>query len=121
AAEATGAADYWYVRADSPIHSIKDLNGKTIAYSTTGASTHTLVLAFLRESGAAGKPVATGGPAATFTQVMSGQVDVGWSAPPFVLDALSGYKILFFARDPDVLIRRGQTVGARLTPAGALA
>jgi hypothetical protein len=29
AAEATGAADFWYVRADSPIHSIEDLDGKT--------------------------------------------------------------------------------------------
>src|SRR5215218_4300180 len=34
AAEATGAADYWYVRADSPVRSIRDLDGRTIAYST---------------------------------------------------------------------------------------
>src|SRR6185312_8593318 len=33
AAEATGAADFWYVKADSPIKSIKDFNGHTIAYS----------------------------------------------------------------------------------------
>src|ERR1700694_902528 len=49
AAEATGAADFWYVRAASTIKTIKDLDGKTIAYSTNGASTHTLVLAFLKE------------------------------------------------------------------------
>jgi NitT/TauT family transport system substrate-binding protein len=120
AAEATGAADFWYVRADSPIHSIKDLDGRTIAYSTTGASTHTLVLAFLRAGGTAGKPVATGGPAATFTQVMSGQVDVGWSAPPFGLDALQDNKIRVVARASDVPIGRDQTVRALVTTAQEL-
>src|SRR6476661_9732672 len=34
-AETTGAHDlFWYVRADSPIKSLKDTEGKTIAYST---------------------------------------------------------------------------------------
>jgi NitT/TauT family transport system substrate-binding protein len=40
AAEATGAADFWYVRAESPIKSFKDTTGKTVAYSTAGASTN---------------------------------------------------------------------------------
>ena len=36
----TGADDlFWYVPASSPIHSLKDAAGKTIAYSTTGSST----------------------------------------------------------------------------------
>ena len=35
--EMTGAPDlYWYVPVDSPIHSIQDLNGKTIAFSAVG-------------------------------------------------------------------------------------
>src|SRR4051812_27182197 len=43
-AGATGASDlYWYVPADSPLTSFKELNGKTVAYSTTGASTHITV------------------------------------------------------------------------------
>jgi NitT/TauT family transport system substrate-binding protein len=120
AAEATGAADYWYVRADSPIRGIKDLDGRTIAFSTTGASTHTLVLAFLKQGGAAGKPVATGGPAPTFTQVMSGQVDVGWSAPPFGLDALHDRKIRIIARASDVPIGRDQTIRSLVTTAPVL-
>src|SRR5919205_1312407 len=34
-AETTGAADlFWYVRADSPIKTLKDTDGKTLAYST---------------------------------------------------------------------------------------
>src|ERR1700704_5258413 len=37
----TGADDlFWYVPAASPIKSIKDAAGKTIAYSTTGSSTN---------------------------------------------------------------------------------
>ncbi len=33
-AETTGAADlYWYVKADSPIKTLKDTDGKTLAYS----------------------------------------------------------------------------------------
>ena len=120
AAEATGAADFWYVRADSAVKSIKDLDGKTIAYSTNGASTHTLVLAFLKEGGAAGKPIATGGPAQTFTQVMSGQVDVGWSAPPFGLDAARDNRIRIIARAKDVAVGRNQTIRALVTTASVL-
>jgi NitT/TauT family transport system substrate-binding protein len=120
AAEATGMADFWYVKADSPIKTIKDLDGKTIAFSTVGASTHTLVLAFLKEGGAAGKPVATGGPSQTFTQVMSGQVDVGWSAPPFGLEAIKDNRIRIVARASDVAVGRNQTIRALVTTATIL-
>ncbi len=38
-AETTGANDlYWYVKADSPIKSLKDTEGKVLAYSTNGSS-----------------------------------------------------------------------------------
>ena len=49
-AEATGAADYWYVKASSPIKTLKDLNGHTIAYSTAGSSTESVVRAFIKEN-----------------------------------------------------------------------
>ena len=87
-AETTGASDlYWYVPANSPIKSLKDTDGKTIAYSTNGSSTHGIVTAFMKQYDLKAKPTATGGPAPTLTQVMSGQIDVGWSAPPFGLAA----------------------------------
>src|SRR5688572_15997886 len=51
-AEITGAGDlFWYVKADSPINTIKDFNGKTIAYSTNGSSTHGVATAFIRQYG----------------------------------------------------------------------
>jgi NitT/TauT family transport system substrate-binding protein len=88
-AETTGAGDlYWYVKADSPIKSLKDTEGKTLAYSTNGSSTHGIVRAFMKQYDLKAKPTAVGGPSANLTAVMSGQIDVGWAAPPFGLDQL---------------------------------
>ena len=101
-AQMTGAQDlYWYVKADSPIKSMKDIGGKTIAYSTNGSSTHSIVTAFISEFKVAAKPVATGNPPSTLTQVMSGQVDVGWAAPPFGLDQLDKNEIRRLASGND--------------------
>src|SRR4030081_1602087 len=88
-AETTGAGDlYWYVKADSPIKTLKDTDGKTLAYSTNGSSTHGVVTAFMKQYELKAKLTALGGPAANLTAVMSGQVVVGWAAPPFGLDQL---------------------------------
>ncbi len=110
AAEATGAADFWYARADSAVRSMKDTEGKTVAYSTNGASTHTMVLGFIKQFGVAAKPVATGSPSATLTQVMSGQIDVGWSAPPFGLEQINKGQIRVVAHGADLASVRDQTV-----------
>jgi len=110
-AETTGAQDlFWYVPATSPIKSLKDTDGKTIAYSTNGSSTNGIVTAFVRQFDLKAKPVATGGPSSTLTQVMSGQVDVGWSAPPFGLDQLDDKKIRIIASGNDAVVFKGQTV-----------
>jgi len=110
-AETTGAQDlFWYVPATSPIKSLKDTDGKTIAYSTNGSSTNGIVTAFVRQFDLKAKPVATGGPSSTLTQVMSGQVDVGWSAPPFGLDQLDDNKIRIIASGNDATVFKGQTV-----------
>jgi NitT/TauT family transport system substrate-binding protein len=108
----TGTSDlYWYVKADSPIKSLKDLSANnTIAYSTNGSSSNNIVLAFVEELGAKAKPTPTGSPPGTLTAVMSGQVDVGWSAPPFGLQEIRDGKIRIIARGSDVPSLRGQTV-----------
>jgi NitT/TauT family transport system substrate-binding protein len=120
-AQATGAADYWYARASSPIHSLKDTDGKTIAFSTNGSSTHSVVLAFIKEFGLAAKPTATGNPSATLTAVMTDQVDVGWASPPFGLKELSEGKTRLIARASDVSIVRGRTIRVVVANAQALA
>ena len=120
-AETTGAADlFWYVKADSPIKTLKDTEGKTIAYSTNGSSTHGIVTAFMKQYELKAKPTATGGPPGTLTQVMSGQVDVGWSAPPFALDQLDQNQIRIIASGNDAAAFKGQTVRLLLTTAPVL-
>jgi NitT/TauT family transport system substrate-binding protein len=107
-AETTGGADlFWYVRADSPIAALADTAGKSIAYSTNGSSTHGIVTAFIKQYGLKAKPIATGGPPSTLTQVMSGQIDVGWSAPPFGLDQLDQKLIRIIASGNDADVFRG--------------
>ena len=51
---------FWYVRADSPIKSLKDAAGKTVAYSTNGSSTHASVLALKKFTGVDFVPTQTG-------------------------------------------------------------
>jgi len=108
----TGTQDlYWYVKSDSPIKTLKDAtDSTTIAYSTNGSSSNNIVRAFVDELGAKAKPVATGGPPATLTAVMSGQVDIGWAAPPFGLKELNEGKIRIVARGSDVPSLKGQSV-----------
>ena len=112
AAQATGAADYWYAKdpAIKTLKDPKDSKGKSIAYSTNGSSTHSMVLAFIKEYKLDVKTVATGSPPATLTNVMSGQVDIGWAAPPFGLKEIDEGKIHLVARGGDTKIIGGQTI-----------
>jgi NitT/TauT family transport system substrate-binding protein len=118
----TGTGDlFWYVKADSKIKSLKDATAdNTIAYSTNGSSSNNIVVAFVEELGAKAKPTATGGPAATLTAVMSGQVDIGWAAPPFGLKEIKEGQIRIIARGSDVPSLRGQTVRVLIVNADAL-
>ena len=118
----TGTGDlYWYVKADSPLKSLKDATEKnTVAYSTSGSSTNNIVIAFVQELGLKATPTKTGGPPATMTAVMSGQVDIGWAAPPFGLQEMKDGKIRMIARGSDVPSLRGQTVRTIIVNADAL-
>jgi NitT/TauT family transport system substrate-binding protein len=118
----TGTGDlYWYVRTDSKIKSLKDATpDTTIAYSTSGSSSNNIVVAFISELGAKGKPTATGGPPGTLTAVMSGQVDIGWAAPPFGLQEIKDGKIRIVARGSDVPSLKGQTVRSLIVNVNSL-
>jgi NitT/TauT family transport system substrate-binding protein len=117
----TGTGDlYWYVKADSPIKSLSDTTEKhTIAYSTNGSSSNNIVVAFGQELGAKAKPTATGGQPGTLTSVMTGQVDIGWAAPPFGVKELKDGKIRIIARGSDVPSLKGQTVRTIIVNADA--
>jgi NitT/TauT family transport system substrate-binding protein len=101
---------FWYVRADSPIKSLKDAAGKTVAYSTNGSSTHTSVLALKKFTGADFVPTQTGAAPGTYTQVMSGQIDVGWAGAPFGVDAVEQGKTRVVAKASDDPVLDRQTI-----------
>jgi NitT/TauT family transport system substrate-binding protein len=108
----TGTGDiYFYVRADSPIKSLKDTTEKnTISYSTGGSTTHTIVLGLGKELGIKAVPTSTGGMPATLTAVMSRQIDIGWGSPPFGLKEIEEGKIRVVASGNDVPSLRSQTI-----------
>ena len=114
--EMIGAPDlYWYVPASSPIQRVEDFNGKTVAYSLTGSSSHAALLALIAQYKLSAKPTSTGNIAATITQTMTGQVDVGFGAAPFGLDLVEDGKIRIIATGNDVVSLRTRTVRVNLT------
>lgn len=104
ATSVTGAREvFWYVKADSPIKSLKDAAGKTMAFSATGSSSNLAALKLIKQSGVDIKAVGTGTPTATFTQTMTGQIDIGWSAAPFALAELQQHRIRTVANIGDIV------------------
>ena len=100
---------FWYVRADSAIKMPRDAEGKSVAFSTNGSSAHNVVLQMQKHLGVAFKPTATGTGPATLTQVMTGQVDVGWSGAPFGVAQIEKGDIRVLWRASDVPALANQT------------
>ena len=122
-ASSTGSKEvFYYVPAQSPLQSLKDLHGKTISYSTTGSSTHVGALKVIEEYALKGsRVVATGDAISTTTQTLTGQVDVGWSNGPFNLDRLASGEIRMIGRLSDIAHMRGQTIRVQIGNAQAIA
>jgi NitT/TauT family transport system substrate-binding protein len=120
-AQATGAADYWYAKTSAKFQKLTDLTDKnTIAFSTNGSSTNSVVRAFIDEFKLKAKPMATGNPSSTLTAVMTDQVDVGWASPPFGLKEIEEGKTRVVARATDATLVRGQTIRVLVANTDAL-
>jgi NitT/TauT family transport system substrate-binding protein len=120
--EMIGSPDlYWYVPVNSPIKTIADMNGKTAGFSVTGSSSHAGLLELVRQNNLDVKAISTGGMPATFTQAMTGQIDVGWASAPFGIDALDDGKIRLVARGLDVTALRGRSTRVNVTNLDMLA
>jgi ABC-type nitrate/sulfonate/bicarbonate transport system substrate-binding protein len=114
--EMIGSPDlYWYVPAASPLKTVADMNGKRIGFSVTGSSSHAGLLEFARQNRLDIRAIATGGAPATFTQTMTAQIDVGWAAVPFGIDALEDGKIRMLARGFDVTALKGRSTRVNVT------
>jgi ABC-type nitrate/sulfonate/bicarbonate transport system substrate-binding protein len=118
----TSADDqFYYVVADSPIRSMKDADGKTIAISTTGSASNIFALALSNHFGVALKPQPTGAYAATLTQTLTKQVDIGFSQAPFNLNAVDDGRIRIIAMGRDVPELRQMTSRLIITNTAILA
>ena len=121
-AEMTGSPDiYFYVKADSPAHSLKDLAGKTIGFSEPGSSSNIILLALLDQEHVAAHAVSAGGIPNVLTQVMSNQIDAGWGAPPFNLPQINAGALRIVARGSDAVVLRDETIRVNFTTAAVLA
>ncbi len=96
-----GSQVFWYVPANSPVKTPRDLDGKTVAYSNNGSSTHAGVLALQKHYKLNFKPTPTGNAAATLTATMSGQVDAGWAGAPFGVAELEAGKTRLIMKSSD--------------------
>ena len=120
-AEATGAPDaFWYARPESGITTLADTAGRTVAFSSPGSSTNLILLQLIQQAKVTPKMVATGGAPGTLTQVMSGQIDIGWAAAPFGLDQVDN-TIRIVARGSDVAATRQLTTRVLIAHAETLA
>jgi NitT/TauT family transport system substrate-binding protein len=120
-AEMTGAHElFWWVKADSSIKSLKDADGKTIAFSSPGSSSNLILLTLLRQAGSKARPTPTGGVPGTFTQTMTGQIDIGWSVVPFALKDVEDGKIRIVARASEATELKNQTIRANLANVNSL-
>lgn len=121
-AQMTGAPDlFWYARSDSGIDGLKQAEGKTMGFSREGSSTHLVALALTDAAGVKASLTPTGGISGTRTQVQSGQIDVGWSVPPFNLDLVKKGDIKIIARGSDLASLADQTVRVNVVNADFLA
>ena len=85
---ASNSDSFFYVPADSPIKTIDDLKGKSIAYSPPGSVSEVLLRDLGTEKHIEFKTVSGGALDAIFTMTMTRQIDVGMSVPPTAVDAL---------------------------------
>ena len=114
--EIIGAPDlYWYVPAASPIQKVEDFNGKTVAFSLNGSSSHSGLLALIAQYHLQVRPTSTGSISATITQTMTGQVDVGFGAVPYGLDMAEDGRIRIIASGNDVEALRTRSGRVNIT------
>ena len=116
-----GAGDlFYYVKADSPIKGIADTNGKSWGFSRPGSSSFTVSHVLADDAKVKPNFIASGEIPATQTQVLSGQLDVGWSAVPFNLDLAVQKKIRIIAKGSDAKQLNAQTIRVNIANANFL-
>lgn len=107
----TGATDlFYYVASTSPLRSMAEADGKSIAISSTGSAGHIIALALGKHFGVNLKPQVAGNYSVILTQVLTGQIDIGFATSPFGLDAVEQGQIRIIAPASVVPGLNNQTV-----------
>ena len=108
---ATGNADlFWYVKADSPIKSLRDAgDGSSMGFSTAGSTSQVVALNLIELYKSKARARAAGDITSNLTQVMSGQLDIGFGTPPGATQQLQEHKIRIVARGDEVTSMQDQT------------
>lgn len=102
---------YWYVKPESPIKSFKDLDGgKVMAYSRPGSTTDLAARFIAAALNIKPKFVSVGGPSGSRTQLMSGQVETGWSVYPLNKNLLREGKIRIIGTGKEATGLNGVTI-----------
>jgi len=105
------------VAAASPIKKVKDISGRTIAYSKVEQYD---AFDFMDRFGLKARPVMISGETATLDQVLAGKIDVGWAMPPLGLEALEQDRIRVVAKANEVPKIRDKTVSVMIANADTL-
>lgn len=103
AAGAQSVADQvWLVKKDSPLKSIKDVQGRSLGYTAPGSVSNMVALMALKANGLSAKDVKlvpAGDLGANLAAVSSGAVDAGFSDDMIYLQNTATMRPLFWVRD----------------------
>jgi ABC-type nitrate/sulfonate/bicarbonate transport system substrate-binding protein len=83
------------VKPDSPIHSIKDLVGKTVGFSRPGSVSHTALIAALVANGIQNQTtiIPVGSPGDSLVAIETGRVQASWLVAPRVYGLVDEKKV----------------------------
>jgi NitT/TauT family transport system substrate-binding protein len=92
----------WIAKPDSPMKSIKDIEGKKIGYTSPGSVTNMLILMAMKAQGVDASKVTlvpAGGIGANLTAVLSGAIDAGMTGEPIWSQEKAKVKPVFWTKD----------------------
>jgi NitT/TauT family transport system substrate-binding protein len=110
----------YYVAADSPVKTMKDADSKSIAISTNGSASNMFALHLAAHFGITLKPQPAGNYTAIMTQVLTRQVDIGFTQAPFNLNFVDDGRVRIVARGSDVPALRDMTSRLQVVNAATL-
>ena len=92
----------WMAKKGSPLHSIKDLPGKKVGYTSPGSVTNMLILMAFKAEGIDAKSVQlvpAGGIGANVSAVVNGAIDTGMSGEPIWTQNEDKLQPVFWVKD----------------------